>query len=182
MTGTDTSIAAIAATTATARTSTPVSDSASATNPGCTAELIIPATRAQTLTNGDAGTNARTSARAHEATYTTDIAKQLNNIHSTYELVKSKEPRTPNPDHNDSAQSIQPINGSQTNEQENRNNTNEYLLAKLSNLGGNRVKGKRKERDKGAHRIEVIDINPHNTGEHLIAEDIGEHLFAETKD
>ena len=102
-------------------------------------------------------------------------------MHNTYELGKNKEPRTPNPDHNERAQSIQPINGSQTKEQENRTNTSEYLLAKPSRLGGNKVKGKRKGRDKGAHRIKVIDVNTQKIGEHLLAEDMGEHLFAETK-
>ena len=44
------------------------------------------------------------------------------------------------------------------------------------------MKGMRKGRDKGAHRIEVIDVNTHNIDEHLLAEDIGEQLFAETED
>ena len=61
------------------------------------------------------------------------------------------------------------INGSQTKEQENSNNTSEHLLAKLSRLGGSKVQGKRRGRDTDAQRIQVIDVNTHNIGEHLLA-------------
>ena len=41
------------------------------------------------------------------------------------------------------------------------------------------MKGKRRGRDRGEQRIEVIGVNTHNTDEHLLVGDIGEHLFAE---